>query len=429
MNAVAVIGGGPSGIMAGITAAEGGAAAVVFDSAAPLATILRTGGGRCNLSNAVSDPRQLAAGYPRGGKFLLSVFSRFGVPETLEWFRSRGLPLVVEEEGRVFPASGKAADVKDLLLRESRRLGVRLRGGTAVRLIEHAGEGFRLATGGPGSRPKAGEAFSAVVLATGGDWRNPPGSGYRLAASLGHSITRLAPSLTGLHVSEPWPRSLAGLTLADVQARAHWDGRKAADERGDLLFTHRGISGPLAFRISARSAFLPFSPRAPLALTLSLVPDRSHARLEEEIQSAMSAHPRQAVATALGRYAPRSLCLALLALAGIDAAKSCSQVSRSERGRIAALLGGAQVSVTGREEQTAMVSAGGVALDEVTPSTMESRIVPGLFFCGEVLDIDGFTGGFNLQAAWSTGRLAGLGAGRASMGLGAASSVSHAPES
>ena len=316
MNAVAVIGGGPSGIMAAITAAEGGAAAVVFDSAAPLATILRTGGGRCNLSNAVSDPRQLAAGYPRGGKFLLSVFSRFGVPETLEWFRSRGLPLVVEEEGRVFPASGKAADVRDLLLRESRRLGVRLRGGTAVRLIERVGEGFRLATGGPGGRPKAGEAFSAVVLATGGDWRNPSGSGYRLAASLGHSITRLAPSLTGLHVSEPWPRSLAGLTLADVQARAHWDGRKAADERGDLLFTHRGISGPLAFRISARSAFLPFSPRAPLALTLSLVPDRRPARLEEEIQSAMSAHPRQAVATALGRYAPRSLCLALLALAG-----------------------------------------------------------------------------------------------------------------
>jgi predicted Rossmann fold flavoprotein len=187
-----------------------------------------------------------------------------------------------------------------------------------------------------------------------------------------------------------------------------------------MLFTHRGISGPLAFRISARSAFLPFSPQAPLALTLSLVPDLRPARVEEEIQSAMNAHPRQAVATALGRYAPRSLSLAMLALAQIDAAKSCSQISRVERGRIAALLSGVPLSVRGREDETAMVCAGGVALEEVAPKTMESRIVPGLYFCGEMLDIDGFTGGFNLQAAWSTGRLA---------GLGAASAVSRALES
>jgi predicted Rossmann fold flavoprotein len=420
MSAVAVIGGGPSGIMAAIAAAKGGEAAVVFDRAAPLATILRTGGGRCNLSNAAADLGQLAAAYPRGGKFLLSVFSRFGVPETLEWFRSRGLPLAVEEEGRVFPASGRAGDVRDLLLREARRVGVTLRGGTVVRRIERTAEGFGLTTGGPASRSASAASFSAVILAAGGDWRNPPGCGYRLAASLGHSITPLAPSLTGLRVSESWPRGLAGLTLTCIRAQAFFQGRKVADERGDLLFTHRGISGPLAFRVSARSAFLPYSPQAPLALTLSLVPDLRPARVEEEIQSAMNAHPRQAVATALGRYAPRSLNLALLALAEIDAAKNCSQLSRTERNRIAALLCGVPLSVTGRENETAMVCAGGVALEEVTPSTMESRIVPGLFFCGEVLDIDGFTGGFNLQAAWSTGWLS---------GLGAASAVSRALES
>jgi len=419
MSGVAVIGGGPSGIMAAITAAEGGAAAVVFDRAAPLATILRTGGGRCNLSNAASDLRQLAAGYPRGGKFLLSVFSRFGVPETLEWFRSRGLPLAVEEEGRIFPASGRAGDVRGLLLQEARRVGARLRGGTAVRKVERTAEGFRVATGGPSGRSTGAAAFSAVILAVGGNWRNPPGCGYRLAASLGHSITPLAPSLTGLLVSEAWPRGLAGLTLPRIRAQAFFQGRKVADEGGDLLFTHRGISGPLAFRISARSAFLPFSPQAPLALTLSLVPDLRPARMEEEIQSAMKAHPRQVVATALGRYAPRSLSLALLALAEIDAAKSCSQISRTQRRAIAELLCGLPLSATGREEETAMVCAGGVALEEVTASTMESRIVPGLFFCGEVLDIDGFTGGFNLQAAWSTGWLS---------GLGAASAVSRAPQ-
>jgi len=418
MNAVAVIGGGPAGIMAAITAAAEGAQAVVFDRAAPLATILRTGGGRCNLSNAAADLGQLVSSYPRGGKFLLSVFSRFGVPETLGWFRSRGLPLAVEEQDRVFPASGKAEDVRDLLLGEARRHGVKLRGGTAVRRVERTAGGFRLITGDSAGRSPSPARFAALVLATGGDWRNPTGSGYRLAASLGHTITPLAPSLAGLLTAESWPRGLSGLTLHGVQARAHFDGRKAVDERGDLLITHRGISGPLAFRISARSAFLPFSPQAPLRVLLSLLPDLAPAQAEEELKGAMGSHPRQAIATALGGYAPRSLCLAVLALAGIDPARSSSQISRTERKAIAELLCGLPLSVTGREEETAMVCAGGIALDEVTPSTMESRIVPGLFFGGEVLDIDGYTGGFNLQAAWSTGWLAGLGSSRVARGLG-----------
>jgi predicted Rossmann fold flavoprotein len=414
MESVAVIGGGPSGIMAAITAAEGGSPVVVFDRAAPGATILRTGGGRCNLANAVFEAPLLAENYPRGGMFLISAFSRFGARETLTWFRGRGLPLVEEEEGRVFPASGRAADVRDLLLAEARRLGVRLRGGTAVRRLERTAQGFNVSPGRSGGAQAPPVPASAVIIATGGDWKCLPGSGYGLARSLGHSITALAPSLTALLASDRWTHGLSGVTLRRVRARAFFDGRRVADEIGDLLFTHRGISGPLALRISSRTAFLPLSGEAPIRLSLSLVPDLSPGQAEKDLQGALIAHPRQTVAAALGRYAPRSLALVLLGLAEVEPVTCCSQITRTQRMALGGLLCGLPLSVTGREKGSEMVSAGGVALDEVTPSTMESRLVPGLFFCGEVLDIDGFTGGFNLQAAWSTGYLAGLGACRVS---------------
>jgi predicted Rossmann fold flavoprotein len=414
MDAVAVVGGGPAGLMAALAAAGAGAGVTVFDTAAPGATILRTGGGRCNLSNALSDPRELAACYPRGGKFLLSVFSRFGSPETLDWFRSRGLRLAVEEEGRVFPASGRAADVRDLLLSEARRLGVRVRAGTGVSGLERSGGGFHVLTAGAkGSRPAPG-CWQGVIVATGGSWKNPGGSGYRLAAGLGHTVTPLAPSLSALTAAERWLPDIAGVTIPQARATAHFEGRRAADEEGGLLFTHRGVSGPLAFRISSRCAFIPFDKARPLRVTLRPAPGLLPAAAEAGLEQAAAAHPRQAVLTALGRWVPRSLGLALLGLAGVEPATPCGQLSRRGRQAVAGFLCGLPITVTGREQGSEMVTAGGVQLDEVTPSTMESRLVPGLFFAGEVLDVDGFTGGFNLQAAWSTGRLAGLAAGRPS---------------
>jgi predicted Rossmann fold flavoprotein len=414
MDAVAVVGGGPAGLMAAVAAAGAGAGVTVFDAAAPGATILRTGGGRCNLANALSDPRELAACFPRGGKFLLSVFSRFGSPETLDWFRSRGLRLTVEDEGRVFPASGRAADVRALLLSEARRLGARMRGGTGVSGLERSGGGFHVLTaGGKGSRAAPG-CWQRVIVATGGSWKNPGGSGYRLAAGLGHTVTPLAPSLSALTAAERWLPDIAGVTIPQARATAQFEGRRAADEEGGLLFTHRGISGPLAFRISSRCAFLPIDRERPLRVTLRPVPGLFPGAAEAGLEQAAAAHPRQAVLTALGRWVPRSLGVALLGLAGVDPAAPCGQLSRRGRQAVAGLLCGLPITVTGREQGSEMVTAGGVQLDEVTPATMQSRLVPGLFFAGEILDVDGFTGGFNLQAAWSTGRLAGLAAGRPS---------------
>jgi len=408
MSRIVVAGGGPAGFMAAIAAREraGGAEVVVRDAGVPLATLLRTGGGRCNLTNASFGPRDLPSQYPRGGSFLLSTFVRFGVEETMEWFRSRGIPLVVEDEGRVFPASGRAEDVKDLLLSEARRLGVRVRARAPVTRIERLAAGFIAA-------PE--ERCDAVVVATGGDWGDREGSGYRLARALGHSTTQLAPSLRALTTAEGWPASLAGLALRGVRVVARFEGRKVSDETGDLLFTHRGVSGPLAFRVSARCALLPYSPRSPLSILIALVPGgkapgAGFREREEELLALLTARPRQSIASVLRAHAARPLAAALCGIAGIDAGKPGSQATREERRALARLLDALPLTVTGSEEGSEMVAAGGIRLAEVYPRTMESRIVPGLFFCGEVLDVDGFTGGFNLQAAWSTGRLAGLGA-------------------
>ncbi len=459
MKRIAIIGGGPAGLMAAIAALEEGPGrgrgsraapatpeVVVFDRGIPLATLLRTGGGRCNLANATFDNRRLAASYPRGSRFLLSAFARFGAHQTMEWFQDHGLALAVEEDGRVFPASQRASEVRDLLLAEARGLGVRLRSRCQVTGLTHHRGSFQLAVrrvheeepepldAGPdrpsgrtrvtlaslvGIPPRAvspepsptpGERFDAVILATGGDSADPEDSGYRLARGFGHSVTPLVSSLTALATTERWPANLAGLTLRDARVVARLGSRTVADERGSLLFTHRGISGPLAFRISSHAAFLRYGAAAPLQLQVSLYPEGDEATLERRVDEALARHPRRTVAAAMRGVVPRSMVPIVLEQAGVPGGRRTVQATREERRALARALLGIGLSVVGAEAEGEIVTAGGIELHLVEQKTMESRIVPGLFFCGELLDIDGFTGGYNLQAAWTTGRLAGLGA-------------------
>jgi predicted Rossmann fold flavoprotein len=408
MLRVAVIGGGPAGFMAAAAAREsagGGVEVEVLDAGVPLATILRTGGGRCNLANAIADPRELSRRYPRGGAFLLPCFTRFGSAEARGWFTARGLPLVEEDEGRVFPRSGRADDVRAVLEEEARGLGVRVHAREPVTDVRRAGAGFTVAT------PRGAREFDRVVIATGGDWRDRPGSGYRLARGLGHAVTPLAPSLTGLVAEDRWVGGLAGLTLRGAAATARFQGREAARETGDLLFTHDGVSGPLAFKISARCAFLEVSRGSPILLGLSLAPGGGREEAEARLRAAIAERQKGRVLTALASLAPRSLAEAMLGLAGIDPELPCSQLTREGRRGLSRLLESLPITIVDRVRGGEMVSAGGVALAQVDHRTMGSRLVPGLFFCGEVLDVDGFTGGFNLQAAWTTGRIAGLAAG------------------
>jgi predicted Rossmann fold flavoprotein len=386
--------------MAAITAAEETNVSVtVMDAALPLATVARTGGGRCNLTNAGKEPAVMVAQYPRGGKFLLSVYSRFGPAETMDWFTGRGLPLTVEDHGRVFPVSGRASDVRELLAVQARSAGIAVRARAPVTGIRREGGLFRIPT------QRGEEAFDRVILATGGDWRDAPDSGYALARSLGHTVTPLAPSLTGLRTSDPWTGSLAGLSLTEARLTTHSRGQKTADERGDLLFTHRGVSGPLAFKISSRCAFLGLGDGTPLLFHLSALP--ALRRDDWEKWLAASAGSRQQMGSLLRTRLPRAFAQLVLTTAAVDPTLVCPQCPREARGRLAALLDRFPLNVVDRETGEEMVTAGGVELSEIHPKTMESRLVPGLYFCGEVLDIDGFTGGFNLQAAWSTGYLAG----------------------
>lgn len=440
MKRIAIVGGGPSGFMAAIAAAgdgrrkdgpaparadAGDVEVVIFDLGAPLATLLRTGGGRCNLANATFDARELAASYPRGGKFLLSAYARFGAKPTMAWFEEHGLPLAVEAGGRVFPASRRASEVRDLLLKLARQLGVRVLARHAVNRIVRRSGSFQLTITDLGAVPPAGrparrpaptvspqsvETFDAVVIATGGDSTDPEGSGYRLARAFGHSVTRMAPALTALVTAERWPGEVSGLTLPDARIRVRFQGRAVADERGSLLFTHRGISGPLAFRISSRCAFLPYDGRQPLELALSMFPDDGPAELARRLEAALARNPRRSVSAVLRSLVPRSLASLVLEKERILPTRQAAQVSRDDRAALVAALAEVPLTVTAAQREGEIVTAGGIELHLVEQRTMESRIVPRLFFCGEVLDVDGFTGGFNLQAAWTTGRLAGLGA-------------------
>jgi len=406
MNGITIVGGGPAGFMAGVAAAEasrGKPAVKILEKGRPLATLLPTGGGCCNLTNAVQNPRELASSYPRGAKFLLSSFTRFGAVDAMEWFRSHDLPLAEEAGGRVFPASRRAADVRDLFLGTARENGVEVIPGTRVPAARVVPGGFELET-------PSGPLDCRVLVVAAGGGRDSDGSGHGLARAFGHTVTPLAPSLAALVSSDRWPGSLAGLSLIGARMRAVHDGRAVADERGDLVFTHRGISGPLAFRVSSRAAFIPFTPASPLECVLSAAPDFTAPQVEESLSEFFTSRPRASALSGLRKIIPKSLAEAALALAGLDPEMQCSQVKRGERKELARIAAGMPIAIVSREPGGEIVTAGGVCLDEIDQKTMESRLVPGLFFCGEILDIDGFTGGFNLQACWTTGYLAGLGA-------------------
>ncbi len=404
---LAVIGGGAAGFLAAVSAAEaapGCLAILILDGGEPLAKLLLTGGGRCNLTNATFDPRALAANYPRGERFLRSVFSRCGPGETMDWFRARGLALKTEAGGRVFPASDQADEVRDLLLGLADKLGVTVRGRTPVSELRQVGDGFTLLAGGEEIRA------CRVILATGGDPGRRTPSGYDLAQALGHTVTPLRPSLTGLLTAKHGRGVPAGVTLMDAAATVIFGERKVATARGGLLFTHRGISGPLAFQVSSRCAFLDFGPNAPLVLEINLLPELSREELERNLEADFQTHPRRGVINTLTGLVPRALAQALLADAGVEAALPSGELSRTGRRALLEWITRYRLTVTGRERGGEMVTAGGVALDEVDQKGMESKKAPGLHLCGELLAIDGFSGGYNLQAAWSTGRLAGVSA-------------------
>ncbi len=396
-----VVGGGAAGFFGAIAAAEAQPAARVHlyeATAHPLAKVRISGGGRCNTTHACFDPRELVKRYPRGGRELLGPFTRFGPRDTIAWFAARGVTLKTEDDGRMFPDTDDSATIIAALRGAADRAGVSLYTSMGVRGLERAiGGGFDV-TFTDDSQAR----FDRVLLATGG---NKGSAGLSIAAALGHTIEPPVPSLFTFHIADPRLVGLEGLSVP--AAATSVPGAKLA-ERGPLLVTHWGLSGPAILKLSAWGAreLAARDYRFPLHVSWNgLAP----AQALSALQAWREANPRKQVSTLNPFALPSRLWERLVAaVPGLAPEAQWAGVSKEKLQTLAAQVGASEFQVEGKSlNKEEFVTCGGVRLREVDFKTMESRLAPGLHFAGEVLDIDGVTGGFNFQAAWTTGWLAG----------------------
>lgn len=407
MANVLVIGGGAAGLLAGIAAAQSGAQIVILEKMRrPGKKILITGKGRCNITNNC-DLQEIIKNIPGNGRFLNSALRRFTNQDIVQLLEDNGLPTKVERGGRVFPVSDKAADVVDTFVKIYKNYGGRLLTDCKVKSITAE---FGKITG---AVTADGQKFAAdaVILAAGGSsypGTGSDGSGVKLAKALGHTIVPLAPSLVPLESDSPYIAGLQGLSLRNIEGTVYADGKKIGSEFGEMLFTHFGVSGPIILSLSkcVAEAFAKGAQEVELAIDLKPALDKD--KLDARLQRDFTQYSRKQMPNGMKDLLPQRLIAPVLDQAFIDEEKFVNQLSRAERRRLVDVLKAFTVPITGtRPIAEAIVTAGGVSLKEIDPKTMESKLIKGLFFAGEVMDIDGYTGGYNLQAAFSTGYAAG----------------------
>ena len=407
MANVLVIGCGAAGLLAGIAAAQSGAQTVILEKMRrPGKKILITGKGRCNITNNC-DLQEIIKNIPGNGRFLNSALRRFTNQDIVQLLEDNGLPTKVERGGRVFPVSDKAADVVDTLVKIYKNYGGRLLTDCKVKSITAE---FGKITG---AVTADGQKFAAdaVILAAGGSsypGTGSDGSGVKLAKALGHTIVPLAPSLVPLESDSPYIAGLQGLSLRNIEGTVYADGKKIGSEFGEMLFTHFGVSGPIILSLSkcVAEAFARGAQEVELAIDLKPALDKD--KLDARLQRDFMQYSRKQMPNGMKDLLPQRLIAPVLDQAFIDEEKFVNQLSRAERRRLVDVLKAFTVPITGtRPIAEAIVTAGGVSLKEIDPKTMESKLIKGLFFAGEVMDIDGYTGGYNLQAAFSTGYAAG----------------------
>lgn len=402
---IAVIGGGAAGLMAAGCAARAGARVLLFESNPKVGRkIYITGKGRCNVTNCCDVP-QVLANVPVNPRFLYSALGQFSPQDAMAFFESLGVPLKVERGNRVFPVSDKAADIVDALFAFVKKQGVQLVFQPVSRIVSENGAVCGVEAGG-----KTYEA-DRVIVATGGASYPATGStgdGYRFARALGHTIVPPRPSLVPLVESGDVCREMMGLSLKNVRLAAFEDGKKVFEDFGEMLFTHFGVSGPLVLSASAHMRH--FGSKS-YRLAIDLKPALDEKTLDKRLLGDFEKHKNSDFINALGELLPRKMIPVVVRLSGIDARGKVHSVTRAQRQSLVRLLKAFPVEISGaRPIAEAIITSGGVAVKEVNPKTMESKKVPGLYFAGEVLDVDAYTGGFNLQIAWATGRLAGLSA-------------------
>ncbi len=401
-NHIIVVGGGAAGFFGAIASASVNPyARVTVLEAGPqvLAKVRISGGGRCNVTHHCVDPALLVQHYPRGGKALQAAFHRFQPRDTLRWFQERGVALKTETDGRVFPVSDDANTIIDCLVTEAKRLGICIRTRAAVKQITKVAGKFQVTLASQ-SEPLVGDR---LLLATGSS-----AQGYRLAANLGHTIVPPVPSLFTFQIADPKLHERAGLSVNPVKATLKVVNYPPLSEEGALLVTHWGFSGPVILRLSAWGARALAESNYQATLVVNWLPTLTDADLRTQLETCRTAMPKRAIANHCPVTLPRRLWRYWLETAAIPADQTWAHLSKKQTQQLLTLLQRSEFSVTGKGAfKEEFVTCGGVDLKEVDFKTMASRRCPGLFFAGEILDIDGITGGFNLQSAWTTGWIAG----------------------
>ncbi len=409
MSKVVVIGAGAAGAAAAIAAARNHHEVILLEKNDKIGKkLFITGKGRCNVTNA-SDIETIMSQVVTNKKFMYSAFYTFDNQGIMQLIEDAGCKLKVERGNRVFPVSDHSSDVIKALLYALKEAGVTLEFQANVESIVVEHDRVMAVEGTCHNKKKLWEA-DAVILATGGlsyPLTGSTGDGYRMARNLGHKVTRLTPSLVPFTIQEEWCKSLQGLALKNVSAQVYVNQKQVYTGFGEMLFTHFGVSGPLM--LSASSYYVGHSDVQEAKVVLDLKPALSHEQLDSRILREFEVNNKKHFKNVIGTLYPAKLTPIMIAQSGIDPDKGVYEITKEERGRIVTLTKALTLTITGtRGYSEAIITKGGIAVQEVNPSTMESKLVKGLHFAGEVLDVDALTGGYNLQVAWSTGYLAGL---------------------
>lgn len=407
MSRVIVIGAGAAGMFAAVWAARSGHRVTVLEKNEKAGKkLFITGKGRCNLSNDC-DLEALFSSVVSNPKFLYSSFYGFTNQQTKAYFESIGVRTKVERGGRIFPASDHSSDVIRGLESQMKKLGVRLLLNTEADKVCEKDGVFSEVLLKDGTRMQA----DACVIATGGvsyPSTGSTGDGYRFAEALGHTLTQRLPALVPIETKETWARELQGLSLRNIAVVIYDGKKKLYEDFGEMLFTHFGVSGPVI--LSASSFVGKCLQKKELSLHLDLKPALSKEQLDQRLLRDFEENGNRQFKNSLGKLFPAKLIPVMIQLSGIDPGKKVNAITREERQRLAGLVKKLPLTLTGlRGFQEAIITQGGVKTKEIDPGTMESKLVKGVYFAGEVLDLDAVTGGFNLQIAWSTGHAAGCG--------------------
>ncbi len=402
MKNIVVVGGGAAGLMAAISAADSGACVTVVEKNDRMARkLMITGKGRCNVTNNC-DRQTLINNIPRNGRFLYSALSAFDSAETMSFFEGCGVRLKTERGNRVFPVSDKAVDIVDALVSKAKK---------SARIVNSAAKGLVKTEQGFALSLENGDKLfcDSVIIATGGKSypiTGSTGDGYIMAQKMGHTVTELKASLCGLDCHEGFCSRLAGLSLKNVTLSLFESGKKKPcyTEMGEMLFTHTGISGPLTLSASAHIKDI----NRDYTAVIDLKPALDFEQLDRRILRDFDEVKNKSFSNSLDKLLPKSLIPVVVSLSTIPADLKVNSISREQRRRLCEVLKGLTLHITSlRPIEEAIITRGGVSVKEINPATMESKLISSLYFAGEIIDVDAYTGGFNLQIAFSTGYLAG----------------------